>query len=146
MTRSMQLDRPGDELGGQGDDDGEGEDAGQDDEEDAGVAAGQKAEGGAVVVDVHKTDNAGDKGLAAGLPGNIAGNPVLDGLVKDDDQNTKNRVKHNFLLSAADRTTAWISLFTASLRPRRSGGRGRSQDRPGWNASSSAGTWCRALP
>ena len=95
---------PVDEVRGEGDDNGDGEHGGENDEVDARPAAGKEAESGAVIVEPDKAENTGYERLSNRADHEIGRDPVLYPLVKDNDQDTDNSIKHIFLLSAADRS------------------------------------------
>ena len=95
---------PVDEVRGKGDDNGDGEHGGENNEVDARTAAGKEAESGAVIVEPDKAENTGYERLSNRADHEIGRDPVLYPLVKDNDQDTDNSIKHIFLLSAADRS------------------------------------------
>ena len=145
-----------DELRRERDDHKDREHGAEDDEKHPRVFPAQEAEGGAVVMDVHQLDQAGDQLARAGVERDVPGDPELRPLVEDDDQQRNNGIQHVYLLSAAQAAIGFRAAFpiaASSLRKRispvrprrrRSAGTDRSRDRPSRSASSSAGTSCRA--
>jgi len=75
----------GDEVRCQCDDDKHGEHAGGNDEIDARAAAAQEAEGSPVIMDVHKTNDAGDEFDDIGAEQGVL-DPVLHCLIQNDDK------------------------------------------------------------
>ena len=79
---------------------GDREHSGEDDEIYPRPAARQKAEGGAIVMQPDKTENAGYQRLGYHVHHKVLRDPELHPLVKDYDQNTDYSIQHIFLLSA----------------------------------------------